>query len=294
MSDNQVENPREARPERRFRGQVLTSLVLFTIGLVVAVSGVILFLSPRGRVANWGGWQMLGLDRETWVALHINATLVFLVFVILHLYFNWRLFLGYLKRGLLGIFALRLELLLAILAAVGVVLGTLYDVTPFSQVVALRERMKNYWEERTPAVSIPHLEEFTVARLAEVANVPVDDVLAAMKELGVTEPSAELVLADAARQVNLTPQKLFEALREKIPQLAQLEGGPRRGRMGMGVGMGQGRGQEGGTATESEHGRGGGGGGPGRGPGYGRGGGFGRGQGGGGPGYYRRMMENQE
>jgi hypothetical protein len=41
-----------------------TSLLLAVAFLMLGFSGVILYLTPRGRVANWTGWTMLGLDQQ--------------------------------------------------------------------------------------------------------------------------------------------------------------------------------------------------------------------------------------
>ncbi len=83
----------------RFRAKGFTSLLLACTFLVVAVSGVILFMTPRGRVANWTGWTMAGLDKHEWAALHINTCLVFLAVALGHLLLNWRLFWSYIRSG---------------------------------------------------------------------------------------------------------------------------------------------------------------------------------------------------
>ena len=48
----------------KFRTKGFVSLLLALTFLVASFSGVILYLTPRGRVANWTGWTMLGLDKH--------------------------------------------------------------------------------------------------------------------------------------------------------------------------------------------------------------------------------------
>jgi hypothetical protein len=54
-----------------FQWRALTS-VLMTLGFVLlAASGIVLFLSPPGRVANWTNWTILGLRKSDWGGVHI-------------------------------------------------------------------------------------------------------------------------------------------------------------------------------------------------------------------------------
>ena len=67
-----------------FRGFV--SLFLMLAFLVLSVSGVVLYVTPRGRVANWTGWTMLSLEKQTWQSVHVGIALLFLVGAVLHLW----------------------------------------------------------------------------------------------------------------------------------------------------------------------------------------------------------------
>ena len=64
---------------------VLTGLSL--IGMTI--SGIVLFLTPSGRIANWTDWTYLRLTKHQWGALHIWLSLIFLAASFFHVYFNW-------------------------------------------------------------------------------------------------------------------------------------------------------------------------------------------------------------
>ena len=70
-----MENP---TPKKRFSAKGFTSLLLTCSFLVLAVSGIILFMTPKGRDAHWTNWTMLGLGKEGWGAVHINNSILFL------------------------------------------------------------------------------------------------------------------------------------------------------------------------------------------------------------------------
>ena len=79
----------------RFQWRALTS-VLMTLGfMMLALSGIMLFLAPPGRVANWTNWTLLGLRKSAWGGLHIWFGTLFLVLTAVHVFFNWRPLLGY-------------------------------------------------------------------------------------------------------------------------------------------------------------------------------------------------------
>ena len=72
----------------------LTALLAF-VGMVV--TSLVLYIGPQGRVAYWADWTLLGLDKTQWGDLHINMGLVFLLSILLHIYYNWKAILAYLK-----------------------------------------------------------------------------------------------------------------------------------------------------------------------------------------------------
>ena len=116
----------------RFHMRGFTSLLL-TLGFaVLTFSGVILYLTPRGRVANWTGWTLLGLDKREWQAIHINIALLVLIVAGLHLFLNWSLFWGYIKKKASLSLNLKVEMLAALVIAGGVLAGTIQAVSPVS------------------------------------------------------------------------------------------------------------------------------------------------------------------
>jgi len=63
---------------QRFSFKTFTSFLLVLTSFSLVFSGVILFLSPRGRVAHWTDWALMGLGKEEWGAVHILMAIVFL------------------------------------------------------------------------------------------------------------------------------------------------------------------------------------------------------------------------
>ena len=74
----------------------VTFYVIFSF-VVIAASGLVLFLSPPGRVANWSQWSFGALLKSDWQAVHTVFALLFLAAAAFHIYFNWRVILNYIR-----------------------------------------------------------------------------------------------------------------------------------------------------------------------------------------------------
>jgi hypothetical protein len=185
------------------------SLLLSLAFLVLGFSGVILYLTPRGRVANWTGWTMLGLEKQGWQAVHINIALLFLIVAGLHLYLNWRMFWGYIKKQASFSLNLKLEMLVAILIAGGVLVGTIKGVSPFGALVTLNYRIKDYWEREPVTAPMPHAEELSLGQLAGKIGLTIEQVIDALKQEGITAENDTTTIGQLAEKNHLTPSEVM-------------------------------------------------------------------------------------
>lgn len=164
---------------------VLVSLTF----LVVAFSGLVLWIAPRGD----GGTQ-LGLGHGVWKESHSFASLVLLLATMVHLALNWSLWWGYLRNGLRSfrqaVPVAAALLLTALVVAAGVTAGGGHGELP----------------------------PLTPQSIAQHSNTSANAVIAALKEHGLDVPTADASLLEAARQQNLSPRRLLEVIQEHWPQ----------------------------------------------------------------------------
>ena len=230
----------------QLRGFVSLFLTLAFLGL--SVSGVVLYITPRGRVTNWTGWTMLGLDKQAWQSVHTSIALVFLAGVLLHLWFNWSVFWCYIKKKASMALNLKVEMLAAALFFAAVLAGAIYQVPPFGNLMDLNHRIKDYWDQWATDAAVspptPHAEEFTLERLAANMGVPLDEVIKNLKEDGLAVDNGRQTLGELAERNSLTPQDLYRAIRKHFPDAEPSGMGPGQGRgQHRGQGGGQGRGR---------------------------------------------------
>ncbi len=110
---------------------------------VMAVTGLVMFFAPSCRIARDTGWTVWGYDKEQWAGVHVWFSIAFVLASVLHIYLNWAALTSYFKNKLRRGLALRAEWVaaLAICAVIG--LGTIYEVAPFSTLVAYKESFKH-------------------------------------------------------------------------------------------------------------------------------------------------------
>jgi len=115
--------------------------LLFTT-LIVAVSGIVLYIAPPGRYSHSVDWRVFSVDKESWEAIHINFSLLVIILASLHIYFNWRVLRGYLRRGVAWTVRYRWELAAATVLTALILVGTLLEWPVLSDVVDFGETLK--------------------------------------------------------------------------------------------------------------------------------------------------------
>jgi hypothetical protein len=229
------------RERRRFSARGFASLLLALSLLAVSVSGVLLYVTPRGRVANWTDWTLFGLGKEQWTSLHVNGSILFLLAAALHLVVNWSILSGYVKKKAVAGLHMKRKLALATAIALVCIAGTILNLPPFSSVLALNHDIKDYWEQRTARAPVPHAEELTLEELAAQVNLPADDLTEALHKEGFDAADIHLTVAELGRQKGVAPSAVFAAVQKHHPEAGVMTGrGPGWGR---GQGFGQRRGR---------------------------------------------------
>lgn len=196
--------------EAKFNKRAFVSVLTTLSFILLAISGFVLFITPPGRVANWTGWQFMGLTKIQWGSMHIWFSLTFFAVSLFHIYFNWRALLNYFKNRISRNFGMRLEWVAALLLCVLVYLGTLFEAPPFSSLIAFNDSIKNSWEQEDQRAPIPHAELLTLAELATEAKVELDAILSSLKQKGISDSSPESIVGDLAKTHNMTPAELFD------------------------------------------------------------------------------------
>jgi len=127
--------------------RVFTSFGLFIALVMMLVSGLILYISPHGRVANWTDWRMIGLTKRGWHNQHTIFGFAFIILSVFHLFvINWKAFLCYLKSKSGEGLKYPVELLAIVILALFFGIGTYLNIQPFSTVIKFGNAISDSWE----------------------------------------------------------------------------------------------------------------------------------------------------
>lgn len=206
-----------------------TSLCIAFSFLAMSYTGVLLFIAPKGRVANWTNWQLLGLDKTQYTNLHVTFMVLFLAGTALHLYLNWDILLGYLKNKARSFSLLTKEFLAAFVINLLFAVGTLYYWSPFDEFLDFEDDVKRSWEiSSTSKAPYGHAELSTVEEFAMRTNTDVSVLLAKFHSARLKGVDAHKSIADIAKENGYSPAQIFDIIgksAEKSTTLPLQEGG---------------------------------------------------------------------
>jgi hypothetical protein len=202
-----------ANGKKAFKFRAMTTFLVTISFIVDTLSGIILYFAPPGRIAHWTDWTFWGLDKEEWVAIHTIFGYLLLIIVGLHLYYNWKTFMNFIWDKVRRALNLRWELFAGTLISLGVFLGTLWNLPPFSTTMDLGEKAKNSWEESKITPPVPHAEQMSLKEFSTRILVPADQILSALRSKGYKVKDVQQTLAEIAEENDISPNRLFEAMK---------------------------------------------------------------------------------
>jgi hypothetical protein len=203
-----------AQDSRRFNWRAFFSLYIVLSFVVIAATGVVLYMTPPGRVANWSEWTFAGLTKEQWQAVHTIFTFAFVVAAGFHVYFNWKILLAYLRhRFHAGIPRWR-ELAASSSIVIGLMALTLGDMPPLSYVIDARETIAASWSTPLTEPPVPHAELLTLAKLGETIKMPVEKIQAKLTQAQIDASGPDATLGEIAERHGLKPSELYAKIRE--------------------------------------------------------------------------------
>ncbi len=200
------------------------SLTLILSFVFLALSGIMLFVSPQGRVAHWAGWTLFGLTKDQYSAIHTNFMVLFLTVGIWHIVLNWRPITGYLKNRSKKIRLLTPESALALGLSLVFLVGPLTGLFPFQQFLDAGEDVKAFWESAQGAPPWGHAEENSLQRFCrgmedyqrlehqELVSIDCQKALEALRAEGLTVEGLDQSLLDIAEANGTTPQALASTI----------------------------------------------------------------------------------
>lgn len=195
---------------KAFNGRAFVSTLTGVSFIGMSITGIILFVVPPGRVANWTGWTIFGLTKDQWQGLHIWWSLIFMVAAGAHLYYNWWPLVSYFKSKVGTMRMSHWEWILSVVICILVSVATVAGLRPFSSLLEWNEAIKYSWDEQTRRAPIPHAELMTLTELTQqVEGITVETMIENLAAHDIGAESPDQVVGDLAAAHNVTPEQLY-------------------------------------------------------------------------------------
>ena len=214
-----------------------TSLALTLTSLLLAITGIILYVMPHGRIAYWNDFRIWGLGKDPWTSLHLILALLFIILATTHAVLNIKPLVRYLKSkvALLAV-AVGTVLLFVVTAVV--------DAPPSSWLMSGSECAKTGWDEPSPPM--PHFEMQSLKAVAGYHGEDVEDLIDKLAKGGVDDARPEETIGEVAERTGKTPATLYEMMGGSPDSKPFTDSFRKRDGRGQGFGKGDGRGRGGG------------------------------------------------
>ncbi len=201
----------------KFHWRGFTSFFITFLGIVSLVSGVILYIVPPGRVAYWIKWKLWGLTKEQWEAVHTITSFLLFFFIVLHLYYNWRIFLGYIRAKFKKGLRLKKELALSLVLTLFVTAGSIADIQPFSAIMNFSEKIKESWDKKTTPPPIPYAERLTIEELSKEIGEEKEKIYKILKNKKINFNKKD-TLKVISEKNGLSPDKIYSIIKEGLKE----------------------------------------------------------------------------
>ena len=197
---------------KKFKWKAFISLYITFSFIIMIISGIILYLAPPGRIAHWTHIYILGLEKESWQAIHTIFTFLFIIGGGLHVYYNWKPLMSYLKNKTIARINIRKELSVSFILTIAIFTFTLKEIPPFSSVMKLGETLTDSWSNEQTEPPAPHAESMSFVELAKVTELSADEILNRLNKSGIIANENDIV-EYVAEQNKITPVELFEKVK---------------------------------------------------------------------------------
>lgn len=202
------------KKNKKFSWKAFLSIGLFYSFIIIFITGIILYLSPAGRIARWVNWKLFGFTKENWQAIHTIFSYTFAILLIFHLFsINWKVFWSYLKNKTKQGLNKKKEFYLSSIFAILIFLGIIYSIPPFSSIMDFGEYLTESWGNKNTEPPIPHAELLTLNELSEqLDDISIDKIINKLKTNNIKINSANVTLSEIGKLNSLSPIEIYNII----------------------------------------------------------------------------------
>ncbi len=196
----------------KFKFRAFTALIMLWSFILETVSGIVLYVVPPGRIAHWTNWKLWGMTKEEWAAVHTILGYVFLIFAVIHIIYNWRPILNYIRKKIHSGLRARRELAVSLLLTLVVTAATLVGIPPFSTIMDFGESLRYAWEESRSEPFMAHAELLRFDEFVTEIGIPLERAREILSGKGIEIQDPALTVKDVAEAGRVSPSGIYEII----------------------------------------------------------------------------------
>ena len=196
----------------------ITSMTMLLSLVVLAINSIVLYVVPEGRVAYWADWKFLGLTKGDWGAQHTTVGVLFLIAGILHIYYNWKPILAYMKNKTRQIKIFTGSFNVAMVLTAIFVVGTYYNIPPMSTIIDISESVKDSASDKYGEPPYGHAESSSLKMFTKRENLDIDKSIELLQNAGITVQGSQDIIKDIASMNKRSPQQIYENIKPALLQ----------------------------------------------------------------------------
>ena len=176
----------------------ITSLTALISFVLIILTSVILYIVPHGRIAYRSDWHLWGFSKTEWGNLHINLGVLFLLAIFLHIYYNWKPIINYMKNRAKKVTVFTNNFNAALVITLVFALGTYFMIPPFSTLLIFSESIKDAGAIKYGEPPFGHAELAPLDSLIKKTGLDSRQSLDKLKVAGIKFDSPKDILLDIA------------------------------------------------------------------------------------------------
>jgi len=190
-----------------------TSLTALLSFILLLGTGIVLYMTPQGKIAFWANWKMLGLGKEEWGALHTNVGILFMVASLIHIVLNWGPIVAYMKNKAKKLTVFTPDFNVALIITLFIAVSTLFGLPPVKGIQTFNHSLKQKAAEKYGEPPYGHAEASSLKTFCRRTRLDLGDALKKLKKADLASVSAEASLAEIAEANDMTPQQVYDTIK---------------------------------------------------------------------------------
>ena len=181
--------------------------------IVLVFNSIVLYVVPEGRIANWADWHFWGLNKHDWSAQHTTVGFLFIFAALLHIYYNWKPILSYLKDKARNFKLFTAASNIGLGLTVIFVVGTYLDVPPMSTIVQFSEQIKEGAAKKYGDPPYGQAQSSSLKGFTSRMGLDLNESVELLQAAGIEVTDDKEMIQDIAARSSNTPQQIYDIIK---------------------------------------------------------------------------------